>query len=363
MRLPIAGTLRFCFSTIASILTLVVFAQAACSDAIASHEEELRERLMEQAPSSLKRIAEAFKIYKAKVTAERIIDGKNFRVQQSMTLKRKNERVLAEIEDVNAGSRVFCINPSYSFQLKDAQKSNTDLKWMIVDAGPNYASSASLPSRIDGMSYGIFSSPTHIAGLPLHHLLGSNGFIIGGIEECLEIDGHSCVRIKFDYSPTAGETLLSDSVLDATFAGPPAITGQVTVLPELGWLIVGSDIKATYNIVGKGKTKPVHSVTKIDYDLGSQPDKVYFPIRFSQTIVNPNNQLSAKIDCTVNDLSTEKLSDSEFMLGAYGLPELTLRPKPVQFGWYALMFATVCIAFAIILWWYNSRRLATSLQR
>jgi|GEM_PF-4409863 len=341
------------FITIAPLLIAPVSFLAECQ------ANELADRFQQEGPQGWKRLSSAYDEFRATMSVTRKIVNKakqktlNFNLKH--IYKQKKEHQLVEVINTapNSPSRVFSVNPKYGFQLRPATQSGPERQWIIAEASPSYTNRANLPSMIDEMTHSIFEYPWTITIMPLATVVTSSGFQIKNI---IEIGATSelpaAVALEFDYAPVPGDKI---SVMEGARgaiiqAGPPTLSGTMTLIPEYDWALVDYNVQATFNLVGKGLTDPLHMSSKAEYELKEALNgtTVPVPMRLSQTL--SRETLDREIVCNVDNWDFVSIDDSEFTLSAYDLPEVGVDIRKPSLGQNILLAANCCLVASLAIW-------------
>jgi hypothetical protein len=328
---------------------------------------ELADRLLQGGPAGWKRLSLAYEEFRANVSVtEKFVNKMQSQTQitnskLNFVYKQKMGHQLLEVlnNDPKLPSLTWSYNRQYGFQLQSVPQSGPERIWTIKEADPRFTDRINLPTSIDEATHSLFKCPWTIATLPLSTMVASSGFQIKNITQMDETSAMpATVVVEFNYVPASGDSVSVREGARVPFvqAGPPDIGGVMTLIPEYDWALMLYDVQVTLNLVGTGRTDPLHVSSKVEYALQEAPDgtKIPVPKRLSQTI--EKKTLDRDVVCTVSDWVFEPVEDSEFTLSAYGLPEVTTDIPQPSIVRNLMVAANVCLVVALVIWLVVKKR-------
>jgi hypothetical protein len=212
---------------------------------------------------------------------------------KKVTCRRKDDNMLIEVrrrDEVSVGGS----NPKYSFHV--TREGKEDGPWVISNVFASGDAKESIKKSFQWYSYYCVNPCVSLPGIPRADVFREQGFHITGMEQ-FRSDGREAVRIRFSYTPQAHS------------AEPES--GWMVLLPEEHWTIM------EFEVLYPNIPRTLHG--NITY--GDRLGACRAIRRFNLTIQNPKSRDEYLFETT--QVSTCSLSDQDFTLPAFGLPEVT----------------------------------------
>ena len=300
---------------------IVLLALCSAGDVKQSGDPGVVKRLREEYPPAARRLIGDLQNVELKIRRRRHwMSGKENHFIERLT--RKGYSILRDASiDPDSKTptwRVLCRTRSKMFNLTKAEAS-----------GPFILVSQEVcdPSSDESFMLGIYVEPfvdcaTSIAGNTLVDLLAAPTFEVKNAREVNE-GGHQVVVFEF-----SGTITSANHQLDAE--------GTVKLDPGIGWPITMLDVKARPRVLAGMvpglESMSMFSRSEMTYKTdGGKPSLKTYHERFSSSIKRSYQEDQVE----VLESKYGSVTDDQFTLQAFGLPEVPLRPRPASgfFSW------------------------------
>ncbi len=284
------------------VLTLAIgLALVVVRTQIGHGEDELRARLLAEAPKSWAKISQ-WAEHLDMTTTDRVEQG-NVRARTDGHLKLSGENLLFITTNFGPDDRLqrqdaYCRNERYSFHLR---RSDPKLPWRVQRFG-------STRNRdfeyifFEGLRVKDTSQPQLSVGVYFPDVFGGESFLIREVKSQRQ-GATELVSVAF-------ENAIPDTEKPVRWLS----RGAVTLNPDLDWVIQDCDVYVEF---AAGFTWHL----QVESDIARQEG---IPVVKSQRRrINIKDQPEARLTYALNSLSKRKIPDDEFKLTAFGLPEMT----------------------------------------
>jgi hypothetical protein len=212
-------------------------------------------------------------------------------------------------------------NSKYGFV---ASRPSAERPWVLRNV--SQPDRTSIDSDYCQTTFGYADAAFAIFGIPFVDICSDAGFKVKRIER-----DEDHVKIEFDYRPKQNQNRLSTDIRG----------GSIVFLTNHQWAIEGYEVLFD---------KDVKQTISVEYD-GELPKRILSTLHY------PDGINEEYLVFTITEYDIGRLSDSDFTLTHFGLPEIGEGATPRSLPWLLPLniFAVICLAAAIFFRRYASR--------